>query len=234
MKELEAHLRTEMKYAQAVYEEKSDQRKSPAPAYKVSDLVWLNGKTIKTTRPSLLVLRFVNYSCTQLKWQSGRVRDITVQGHMLSRMLNFKSWDDFLIRLFRIKAYMKDGTYYSEPLFEGLGDPQKHKIAIDGETTGQEYITAVATRAITFFEADSPAIGLIAFMGVGTAEASTREITVMEGQHVKKGDQIGMIHFGGSTHCILFCKGVDVLGFPEPGKKKEGVLVRSKLAVVKS
>ncbi|KAK4973971.1 hypothetical protein LTR28_010977 [Elasticomyces elasticus] len=197
MKELEAHLRTEMKYAQAVYEEKSDQRKSPAPAYK-------------------------------------RNQDIFQEQWTRPVVLDFKSWDDFLIRLFRIKAYMKDGTYYSEPLFEGLGDPQKHKIAIDGETTGQEYITAVATRAITFFEADSPAIGLIAFMGVGTAEASTREITVMEGQHVKKGDQIGMIHFGGSTHCILFCKGVDVLGFPEPGKKKEGVLVRSKLAVVKS
>ncbi|TKA68421.1 hypothetical protein B0A49_13253, partial [Cryomyces minteri] len=52
MKELEAHLRTEMKYAQAVYEEKSNQRRSPAPAYKVGDLVWLNGKNIKTTRPS--------------------------------------------------------------------------------------------------------------------------------------------------------------------------------------
>ncbi|KAK4962213.1 hypothetical protein LTR66_012764 [Elasticomyces elasticus] len=130
-----------------------------------------------------------------------------------------------------VKAYVKDGTYYSEPLFEGPGDPQRYKIAMGGETTGNGYITAVATRAITFFEADKPAIGLIAFLGAGTAEASTFEITVKEGQHVKKGDQIGMFHFGGSTHCILFRKGGDVSRFPEPGKN-ERIPVRSKLAFV--
>lgn len=29
------------------------------------------------------------------------------------------------------------------------------------------------------------------------------EITVYDGQHVNKGDQIGMFHFGGSTHCLI-------------------------------
>jgi phosphatidylserine decarboxylase len=132
-----------------------------------------------------------------------------------------------------VKAFVKDGTYYSEPLFEGLGDPSVHAIDIKGQATSQEYITAIATRAIIFIEADNPKIGLMAFIAVGMAEVSTCDITVQEGQHVKKGDQLGMFHFGGSTHCLLFRKGVDVIGFPEPKERTWNVPVRSKLAVVR-
>jgi phosphatidylserine decarboxylase len=42
------------------------------------------------------------------------------------------------------------------------------------------------------------------FIAVGMAEASTCEVTVAVGQRVSKGDEIGMFHFGGSTHCLLF------------------------------
>jgi len=140
-----------------------------------------------------------------------------------------------------VKAYVVDGTYFSEPLFEGLGDPEKAngnagqgKIDEASETTGQGYITAVATRAIIFIEADNPAIGLMAFLGVGMVEVSTCDITVKEGQKVKKGDELGMFHFGGSTHCLLFRKGVKLSGWPDIGKKNENVAVRSKLCIVES
>ena len=33
---------------------------------------------------------------------------------------------------------------------------------------------------------------------------SSCEITVSEGQRVAKGEQLGMFHFGGSTHCLVF------------------------------
>ena len=101
------------------------------------------------------------------------------------------------------------------------------------EMASQAYLTAVATRAITFIEADNPKIGLIAFLGVGMMEVSTCEITVREGQHVKKGDEIGMFHYGGSSHCVLFRRGVNVHGFPELGRE-ENVPVRGQLAVVKT
>ncbi|KAI9820581.1 MAG: hypothetical protein M1827_004950 [Pycnora praestabilis] len=130
-----------------------------------------------------------------------------------------------------VKAFVCDGTYYSEPPFEDF--TESHGADEAGEATGQGYITATATRAIIFIEADSPAIGLMAFIGVGMAEVSTCDITVEEGQHVEKGEQIGMFHFGGSTHCLLFKKGVDVQGFPKPGRE-HNVPVRSQLAVVKS
>ncbi|KAJ5313020.1 hypothetical protein PENANT_c018G08409 [Penicillium antarcticum] len=132
-----------------------------------------------------------------------------------------------------VGAYVVDGTYYSEPLFEGVGDPQVSAKEIDmaGQVTSQGYITSTATRALIFIEADEPAIGLMAFIGVGMAEVSTCDITVKEGDRVNKGDEIGMFHFGGSTHCLLFRKGVDVFGFPEPGME-DNMPVRSKLAIV--
>lgn len=149
------------------------------------------------------------------------------------------------------KAFVQDGTYFSEPLFENLGDPNNVDINAGGISVGQGYLTALATRAIIFIEADNPAIGLTAFIGVGMDEVSTCEITVKEGQHLKKGDQTGMFHFGGSSvsmpirrfsvtsadhryqHCLLFRKGVKVEGFPQPGRE-ENVPVRSRLAEVVS
>jgi phosphatidylserine decarboxylase len=127
------------------------------------------------------------------------------------------------------KCYVVDGTYYSEPLFEDF--TPEHGADPQGETVSQEYLSAVATRAIIFIEADNPKIGLMAFIGIGMTEVSTCDTTVKVGQHVKKGDELGMFHFGGSTHCLLFRKGVEVMGFPQPGVE-HNVPVRSKLAEV--
>jgi phosphatidylserine decarboxylase len=129
------------------------------------------------------------------------------------------------------KAYVVDGTYISEPLFEGLGDPNTKEIDAHGISSGQGYLSHLATRAIIFIEADNPKIGLMAFIGIGMDEVSTCEITVKEGQHVKKGEQTGMFHFGGSTHCLIFRSEVKISGFPKPGRE-HNVPVRSKLATV--
>ncbi|KAI0124009.1 Phophatidylserine decarboxylase-domain-containing protein [Xylariales sp. AK1849] len=131
-----------------------------------------------------------------------------------------------------VKAFVQDGTYFSEPLFEGQGENGQVEIDKKGISVAQGYLTALATRAIIFIEADNPDIGLMAFIGVGMDEVSTCEITVKEGQHVKKGDQTGMFHFGGSSHCLLFRRGVKVEGFPEIGRSAN-VPVRSQVAVVK-
>lgn len=130
------------------------------------------------------------------------------------------------------RAFVEEGTYFSEPLFEGVGEPGQTEISQAGLTQSQGYLSALATRAIILIEADEPAIGLIAFIGIGMDEVSTCEITVKEGQKIKKGQETGMFHFGGSTHCLLFRKDVKLEGFPEVGKK-ENVPVRSQLAVVK-
>ena len=126
-----------------------------------------------------------------------------------------------------MKAYVKDGTYYSEAPSEGF-DPV-------GPNDSQAYITAVATRALIFIEADNPDIGLMCVLPVGMAEVSTCQMTVYEGQHVRKGDQIGMFHFGGSTHCLIFRPGVNLefdLHGQKPGLDSKNIPVNSRIATV--
>jgi phosphatidylserine decarboxylase len=104
------------------------------------------------------------------------------------------------------KAYVIDGSYYLENLYMGFRDPQGPDSAAPNNS--QAFLAAVATRALIFIEADNPAIGLMCVIPIGMAEVSSCEITVKVGQHVDKGEQLGMFHFGGSTHCLLFRPGV--------------------------
>jgi phosphatidylserine decarboxylase len=109
-----------------------------------------------------------------------------------------------------VKAYVKEGTYYAEAASHGF-DPA-------GPNDSQSYITEVATRALVFIQADNPDIGLMCFLAVGMAEVSSCQITVYPLQRVRKGDQLGMFHFGGSTHCLIFRPDVK-LEFDHHGQK---------------
>ncbi len=125
------------------------------------------------------------------------------------------------------KAYLVEGSYYSETPTEGF-DPS-------GPNRSQGYIAEVATRALIFIEADNPKIGLMCFVAIGMAEVSTCDITVYEGQSVTKGDQLGMFHFGGSTHCLIFQPHVklefDFHG-QTPGLHAENIKVNAQIARV--
>lgn len=87
------------------------------------------------------------------------------------------------------RAYIVPGTYYSEPTYEDFSANQEADP--HGENTSQEYISAVAVRSLIFIEADNPKIGLMCVIAVGMTEVSTCEMTVKEGDKVKKGDQLG-------------------------------------------
>jgi len=65
------------------------------------------------------------------------------------------------------KAYVVDGTYFSEPLLPGDEGDLSQAIAAEGIALAQGYLTALATRAVIFIEADNPAIGLMVFIGIG-------------------------------------------------------------------
>jgi len=101
-----------------------------------------------------------------------------------------------------VKAYIVNGSYYLENIDQGFYNPNGPDPSAPNNS--QAFLTAVATRAIIFIQADNPAIGLMCVMPVGMAEVSSCEITVQVGQKVKKGDELGMFHFGGSTHCLIF------------------------------
>lgn len=128
-----------------------------------------------------------------------------------------------------VKAYNVPGTYYSEVNTFPYDDA--------GPNNSQGYITHVAARAVILIESDNPDIGLMAFIAVGMAEVSSCIISVKEGDRVKKGDEIGYFQFGGSTHCLIFRKGVNLAfrqeAFPaEDFNNSTFIEINSKLAVI--
>ena len=96
------------------------------------------------------------------------------------------------------KIVFVPGTYYSIC--------PNADIDTDAPDKSQPYITQVSTRILIFIEADNKKIGLMCFIAVGMSECSTCQVTVQDNEHVDKGDEIGMFHFGGSTHCLVFRK----------------------------
>ena len=133
-----------------------------------------------------------------------------------------------------VKAYHINGSYYGEALSQGFENP--NGAAPVAANDSQAFLTSTATRAVIFIQADNPKIGLMCFVTVGMGDVSNNEITVRIGQHVKKGEQLGMFHFGGSTHVLLFQPTVDLdfnLHGQKPGIDSSNIKVRDEIAVVK-
>jgi len=98
------------------------------------------------------------------------------------------------------------GTYYAA--LPDNGAPPYDPDLVPGDPHGalirsQPWLSVAATRAVYIIEPD-PALHLklAAFIGIGMAEVSTCEITKPLGD-VNPGDEIGMFHFGGSSHTLL-------------------------------
>ncbi|EAU85233.1 phosphatidylserine decarboxylase [Coprinopsis cinerea okayama7 len=127
------------------------------------------------------------------------------------------------------KIVQVPGTYFVQsPALIGEGDnPYLRSLS---------FITSLTTRMLIFIESDNPAIGLMCFMAIGMTEVSTCEATVAVGQRVSRGDEIGMFHFGGSSHALIFRRDVTIQfdgEFVQPGEAAL-VKVRSAIGVVGS
>ncbi|KAG8723414.1 hypothetical protein FRC12_010900 [Ceratobasidium sp. 428] len=122
------------------------------------------------------------------------------------------------------------GTYYAESPEMGFTNPKGPDSS--GPNLSQGYITSIAARLIMYIRADNPKIGLIVFVAVGMAEVSTCEATVRAGDRIRKGDELGMFHFGGSTHCLLFGPDTKVTFAPECNKPGSDVELNSPIATV--
>ncbi|KAK1228964.1 hypothetical protein PQX77_008004 [Marasmius sp. AFHP31] len=108
------------------------------------------------------------------------------------------------------KAEVVYGTYYSALPDKGapVGDPDLHPgVPFGAFLRSQPWLTFVATRALIWIRAKNPKIGLLCFIGIGMVEVSTCDIKAAQdliGKEVKTGQEIGMFHFGGSGHCLVF------------------------------
>ena len=184
----------------------------------LSDLFWLKGQPYSLEN----MLNFDDYTP---QFAGG-----TVYQAFLSAQ-SYHRWHTPVSGTIR-KAYVVNGTYYLENLYQGFLNPSGADPSAPNNS--QPFISAVATRAIIFIEADNPAIGLMCIVPVGMAEVSSCQITVQPGQHVDKGDQLGMFHFGGSTHCLVFRPGVNLTfnSYEPPGLNATNVCLNTQIAVV--
>lgn len=82
-------------------------------------------------------------------------------------------------------------------------------------TESQGYQAMVNTRGIVFIE-DEFGRGLVAVIPIGITEISSVEITVDEGQYVKKGQELGYFSYGGSTLALVFQRGMVASFMAEP------------------
>ncbi|KAG8771737.1 hypothetical protein FRC12_003441 [Ceratobasidium sp. 428] len=102
-----------------------------------------------------------------------------------------------------VDAYVLPGTYYAA--LPDDGD--------DGDMRGalirsQPWLTAAAARAVVTIK--SEIFGLVCLIAVGMVEVSTCELLVKSGDPVEPGKQLGMFHFGGSSHALIFQKHVNI------------------------
>lgn len=101
-----------------------------------------------------------------------------------------------------LKIVTVPGTYYAlSPALGFEADPEPDPYA---HGYSQACSASIAARTLIFIRADNTSIGLMCFIAIGMAETSSCEATVMEGDRVAKGDELGIFHFGGSSYCLLF------------------------------
>ncbi|XRM45033.1 hypothetical protein ABZX51_008135 [Aspergillus tubingensis] len=72
----------------------------------------------------------------------------------------------------------------------------------DWVSESQGYAVHTATRHLIFIETEDKVLVCCLFAGI--LERGSCETTVLPGDYVEKGQELGMFHFGGSTHCLIF------------------------------
>ncbi|KAL0575468.1 hypothetical protein V5O48_006503 [Marasmius crinis-equi] len=101
------------------------------------------------------------------------------------------------------------GTYFAQA-------PYTIGMSTDDDDEAPPYLKSLrffantAARQLIFIEADNSQLGLMCFIAIGMTEISTCQATVYEGQQVKRGDELGMFHFGGSSSALVFRKAAGV------------------------
>jgi len=116
------------------------------------------------------------------------------------------------------KLQLVPGSYFSISPINSFPDPETF-----ANTQSQAYLTSVATRALIHL--NNSTVGDMVMIPVGMVEVSTcvfnKKITDQMVKDtndpsgntwlpgsapvkISKGDELGMFHFGGSTHCLIF------------------------------
>lgn len=111
-----------------------------------------------------------------------------------------------------VKSFKLGGTYYLDnPGYELGGQNEEVENYIDS----QPLLSVVSVRQVFIIKMDDKLNRHVAVIEIGMAEVSSCQPTVIEGQRVKKGDQLGYFQFGGSSHAVIFDKDLRLTFNPE-------------------
>lgn len=130
-----------------------------------------------------------------------------------------------------------DGSYYWENAYEGYLATPPDKPDSSAPNLSQPFLSACAARGVMVFE--TPAFGHVGVITIGMAEVGSNQITAQLGDTLTAGDPLGMFHFGGSTHCLIFEPGVQVDFLPgmqvtdQPNYGSTNVQVCSQIATAR-
>jgi len=97
------------------------------------------------------------------------------------------------------------GTYFAQGPYT-IGEPTEDPKMLPPYLQSLRYFANTAARQLIFIDAENPVLGLVCFIAIGMTEISSTEATVFEGQKVRRGEQLGMFHFGGSSSALVFRK----------------------------
>ena len=101
------------------------------------------------------------------------------------------------------------GTYYAALPDDGVPKDLPEAHLQKGDPHGalmrsQPWLSLAAARGIVVIKPeDSSPIDLVGFIAIGMVEVSTIDFKVSKDEKVKAGDELGMFHFGGSSHVVI-------------------------------
>lgn len=101
----------------------------------------------------------------------------------------------------------KEGIFFGEDRSDSDSQQNNKSLLIEDS---QPFLSAVAARCVILIESENTKVGKVAIVFIGMVEISSTEVTVKVGQHVKKGEEIGSFHVGGSSVQVIFERGVEI------------------------
>ena len=106
-----------------------------------------------------------------------------------------------------VKSFKLGGTYYLDNPSLNLGNANHN---VENYIDSQPLLSTVSVRQVFIIKLDDGSNRHIAVIEIGMAEVSGCQPTVIEGQKIAKGDQLGYFQFGGSSHVVIFDKAFEL------------------------